>query len=121
MYMQKYWVQSVFVLFISEETESGFITFRAFNSDQAAVAMCSGVKPTECNPQNVSYAFVGISGFWSKQIINILEVSDWYKCVLQYCIGGGGFFPERQQCGDFTALDQASKHLTQSAVLLFYR
>ncbi len=58
--MHKYWVQTVFVLFISEEFESGFITFRVFNTDQAAMAMCSGVKPTECNPQHVSHAFVSI-------------------------------------------------------------
>ncbi|KAK2890558.1 hypothetical protein QQF64_006658 [Cirrhinus molitorella] len=75
---------------VGKETESGFVTFRVFNADQAAMAMCSGVKPTECNPQH-------------------------------YCIGGGGFFQERQHCGDFTALDETSKHFTQSAVLLFYR
>ncbi len=47
-------------MFISEEFESGFIAFRVFSADQAAVAMCSGVKPTECNPQHVSPAFVSI-------------------------------------------------------------
>ncbi|XP_051505493.1 intelectin-like [Myxocyprinus asiaticus] len=83
-----------------KEFESGFITFRVFNTDKAAMAMCSGVKPTGCNPQH-------------------------------YCIGGGGFFPERNQCGDFTALDgssdgtqkemTASKEMIESAVLLFYR
>ncbi|XP_067312856.1 LOW QUALITY PROTEIN: intelectin 3 [Pseudorasbora parva] len=79
-----------------DEFESGFITFRVFNADRAALALCSGVRPTQCNPQH-------------------------------YCIGGGGFFPQRDQCGDFTALDlsdtkrEASKLLTESAVLLFYR
>lgn len=53
--------------------------------------------------------------------------------LLQYCIGGGGYFPEvsPRQCGDFTALDwngvgahkdwSASKELTDAAVLIFYR
>ena len=75
-----------------KDFEPGFITFRVFNSDQAAMAMCSGIKPTECNPQH-------------------------------YCIGGG-YFPQRLQCGDFTGLDlreAASKQLTESSVLLFYR
>nr|ADK27721.1 intelectin [Hypophthalmichthys nobilis] len=75
-----------------KDFESGFVTFRVFNSDRAAMAMCSGVKPTECNPQH-------------------------------YCIGGG-YFPQGQQCGDFTGLDlsgTASKQLIESSVLLFYR
>lgn len=70
--------------------KSSFVTFRVFNADQAAMAMCSGHKPTECNSQH-------------------------------YCIGGGGFFPDPQQCGDFTSQEQAFKALTQSSVLLFYR
>ena len=52
---------------------------------------------------------------------------------LQFCIGGGGHFPEGvpRQCGDFTAFDwdgygtntewSASKEITEAAVLLFYR
>ncbi|KAK7138483.1 hypothetical protein R3I94_013952 [Phoxinus phoxinus] len=78
------------------EFESGFVTFRVFDSDRAAMAMCSGVRPTQCSPQH-------------------------------YCIGGGGYFPTSDQCGDFTALDRshthtgASRRLTESAVLLFYR
>ncbi|KAG8435225.1 hypothetical protein GDO86_013247, partial [Hymenochirus boettgeri] len=50
-----------------------------------------------------------------------------------YCIGGGGYFPERDpvQCGDFAAFDwdgygthkgsSSSLEMTESAVLLFYR
>lgn len=77
---------------VRNEFESGFITFRVFNTDQSAMAMCSGIKPSECNTQN-------------------------------YCIGGGGFFVQPEQCGDFTALDlkETFKQPTQSAVLLFYR
>ena len=53
--------------------------------------------------------------------------------VLQYCIGGGGHFPEAvpRQCGDFASFDwdgygtnvgwSASRELTEAAVLLFYR
>ena len=51
---------------------------------------------------------------------------------LQYCVGGGGHFPEAaHQCGDFTSFDwdgygsnngwSASKDMTESALLLFYR
>ncbi|TRY81336.1 hypothetical protein DNTS_029762 [Danionella cerebrum] len=72
--------------------ESGFITFRVFNSDKGAMAMCSGVKPVECNPHH-------------------------------FCVGGGGFFPQREQCGDFTSLDldKTFRGSTQSSVLIFYR
>ncbi|XP_069402384.1 intelectin-2 [Ovis canadensis] len=50
-----------------------------------------------------------------------------------HCIGGGGFFPERNpsQCGDFSAFDwdgygthrgsSSSREITEAAVLLFYR
>ncbi|KAM4583567.1 intelectin-like [Odontesthes bonariensis] len=81
---------------IRREFEPGFITFRAINNEQAAMAICSGVKPTGCNTEH-------------------------------YCIGGGGFFPESHlQCGDFPGFDwghgaSASKEMTESAVLMFYR
>ncbi|XP_066514751.1 intelectin-like isoform X2 [Hoplias malabaricus] len=80
----------------------GFITFRVFNNEKAAMAICSGVNVTGCNTEH-------------------------------YCIGGGGYFPEGspKQCGDFTAFDwegygtnkgaSASREITESAVLLFYR
>uniref|UniRef100_A0A8C1XWM9 Fibrinogen C-terminal domain-containing protein n=1 Tax=Cyprinus carpio TaxID=7962 RepID=A0A8C1XWM9_CYPCA len=53
--------------------------------------------------------------------------------VYEFCIGGGGHFPEwsPRQCGDFTSFDwdgygtnvgwSASKVITEAAVLLFYR
>ncbi|KAJ8286317.1 hypothetical protein GJAV_G00037080 [Gymnothorax javanicus] len=80
----------------------GFITFRVFNNERAALAICSGVNPTGCNTEH-------------------------------FCIGGGGHFPEAAplQCGDFAGFDwsgygtligwSASREMTESAVLLFYR
>nr|XP_006641047.1 PREDICTED: intelectin-like [Lepisosteus oculatus] len=80
----------------------GFITFRAFNNEQAAMAICSGVRPTGCHTEH-------------------------------FCVGGGGYFAEGggRQCGDFTGLDwdgygthqgwSASREMTESAMLLFYR
>ncbi|XP_076868817.1 intelectin-like isoform X1 [Brachyhypopomus gauderio] len=85
-----------------EEFEPGFVTFRVFNHERAAMALCSGVKVTGCHTEH-------------------------------YCIGGGGHFPEAtpRQCGDFTGFDwdgygtrvgwSASREITESAVLLFYR
>lgn len=85
------------------EYEAGFIAFRPINNERAAMAICSGVKPTTgCNTEH-------------------------------YCIGGGGHFPEHSpdQCGDFPSFDwdrvskgngwSASKEITEAAVLLFYR
>ena len=84
------------------EFEPGFITFRPINYERAAMAICSGVKPTtRCNTEH-------------------------------YCIGGGGYFREHnEQCGDFPAFDwdrlgisqgwSASKEMREAAVLLFYR
>uniref|UniRef100_A0A8D0GXX7 Intelectin 1 n=1 Tax=Sphenodon punctatus TaxID=8508 RepID=A0A8D0GXX7_SPHPU len=84
------------------EFVAGFIQFRVFNQEKAAMALCSGVKVTGCNTEH-------------------------------HCIGGGGFFAEGspRQCGDFTGFDwngygahkdwSASRELTESAVLLFYR
>lgn len=56
------------VLFFSEDFESGFITFRVFNDDRAAMAMCSGVKPTECNPQHVSHFSAFVTSEYCKGI-----------------------------------------------------
>ncbi|XP_048014119.1 intelectin-like [Megalobrama amblycephala] len=79
----------------------GFITFRVFNTETAAMAICSGVKPTGCHTEHF--------------------------CIG----GGGHFpegVPK--QCGDFTSFDwdgygtntgwSASKEITEAAVLLFY-
>ncbi|XP_068103477.1 intelectin-1a-like [Hyperolius riggenbachi] len=88
---------------IMREVTTGFIQFRVFNNERAAMALCPGMKITNgCNTEHV-------------------------------CIGGGGYFPEAspKQCGDFPAFDwdgvgthyasSASKELTESAVLIFYR
>ncbi|KAL4635155.1 intelectin-1a-like [Arapaima gigas] len=84
------------------EYEPGYITFRAFNNEKAALALCSGLKPKGCN-------------------------------IEHFCIGGGGFFAEGsgRQCGDFAGFDwngygthsqwSASKEMTESVVMLFYR
>ncbi|MBN3308314.1 ITLN protein, partial [Amia calva] len=80
----------------------GFITFRPFNNERAAMAICSGVRTTGCNTEH-------------------------------YCVGGGGYFPEGNgiQCGDFAQFDangygthvgwSASREMTESSMLLFYR
>ncbi|CAI5680318.1 unnamed protein product [Oreochromis niloticus] len=82
------------------EFEPGFITFRAINRERAAMAICSGVKPT-----------VGYN-------------------TEHYCIGGGGYFHPEQcgdfPSFDYDRLggDQgwsASREMTEAAVLLFYR
>nr|AAI65455.1 Zgc:153219 protein [Danio rerio] len=82
--------------------EPGFITFRVLNNEKAAMALCSGAKPTGCNTEHF--------------------------CIG----GGEHFpegYPK--QCGDFTGFDwngygtntewSASRELTEAAVLLFYR
>uniref|UniRef100_A0A8C2DZR9 Fibrinogen C-terminal domain-containing protein n=1 Tax=Cyprinus carpio TaxID=7962 RepID=A0A8C2DZR9_CYPCA len=80
----------------------GFIAFRVFNTERAAMAFCSGVKPTACQTEHF--------------------------CIG----GGGHFPEATpRQCGDFTGFDwdgygtnlgsSASKEITEAAVLLFYR
>lgn len=82
--------------------EPGFITFRVFNNEKAAMAICSGVKPTGCD---IEHFCIG---------------------------GGGHFPEAApRQCGDFTSFDwdgygtnagwSASKEITEAAVLIFYR
>uniref|UniRef100_A0AAZ1WYF6 Fibrinogen C-terminal domain-containing protein n=1 Tax=Oreochromis aureus TaxID=47969 RepID=A0AAZ1WYF6_OREAU len=82
------------------EFEPGFITFRAINYERAAMAICSGVKPT-----------VGYN-------------------TEHYCIGGGGYFHPDQcgdfPSFDYDRLGReqgwsASREMTEAAVLLFYR
>ncbi|XP_062406203.1 intelectin-like [Sardina pilchardus] len=80
----------------------GYITFRVFNFERAAMALCSGVKPTACHTEHF--------------------------CIG----GGGHFPEGApRQCGDFTSFDwngygtnvgaSASRQITEAAVLLFYR
>ncbi|XP_076129892.1 intelectin-like [Alosa pseudoharengus] len=80
----------------------GYVTFRVFNNERAAMAMCSGVRPTGCNTETY--------------------------CIG----GGGHFPEAApRQCGDFPCFDwngygtgrewSASREMTEAAVLLFYR
>ncbi|KAF4111172.1 hypothetical protein G5714_008203 [Onychostoma macrolepis] len=75
---------------------------RIFNTERAALALCSGVKPTGCNSEHF--------------------------CIG----GGGHFPEGApRQCGDFASFDwdgygtnagwSASREITEAAVLLFYR
>ncbi|KAG9259698.1 intelectin-like [Astyanax mexicanus] len=84
------------------EFEPGFIAFRVFNNERAAMAICSGVRPTGCNTE--------------------------HYCIG----GGGHFPEAApRQCGDFPSFDwsgygtntewSASKEITEAAVFLFYR
>ncbi|NP_001085762.1 intelectin 2 L homeolog isoform X2 [Xenopus laevis] len=81
---------------------AGFVQFRVFNTETAALALCPGVKMTTCNSEHF--------------------------CIG----GGGYFPEGNpRQCGDFTAFDwdgygehkgvSMSKEMTEAAVLLFYR
>ncbi|XP_060109408.1 intelectin-1-like [Heteronotia binoei] len=83
------------------EFVAGFIHFRVFNREKAAMALCAGVKVTGCNTE--------------------------HHCIG----GGGYFPEATpRQCGDFTGFDwdgygahvnwSVSKELTDSAMLLFY-
>ncbi|XP_034146925.1 intelectin-like [Esox lucius] len=84
------------------EFQPGFITFRAVNTERAAMAICSGVKPTGCNTEHYC---IGGGGFYPEA--------------------------GPRQCGDFPAFDwdgygtnagwSASKEITEAAVMLFYR
>ncbi|KAI2662626.1 Intelectin [Labeo rohita] len=87
---------------VREIFEPGFITFRVFNTEKAAMALCSGVKPKTCHTEHF--------------------------CIG----GGGYFPEAApRQCGDFTSFDwsgygtnsgaSASREMTEAAVLLFYR
>ncbi|XP_073442002.1 intelectin-1-like [Dendrobates tinctorius] len=85
-----------------KEFVPGFVQFRAFNYEKAALALCPGVKVTGCNAEAHC---IGGGGF-------IPEGNP-------------------RQCGDFAAFDwegygthvgwSSSKEIIESAVLLFYR
>ncbi|XP_067847069.1 intelectin-1a-like [Heptranchias perlo] len=80
------------------EFEPGFVQFRVFNNEKAALAMCSGMKYKGCNPEHVC---IGGGGYFPEG--------------------------SPRQCGDFTAFDWdgygkgASKEIIEAAVLIFYR
>ncbi|XP_063078345.1 intelectin-like [Engraulis encrasicolus] len=81
---------------------AGYVTFRVFNSEKAALALCSGTKPTGCHSEHFC---IGGGGFFPEG--------------------------NPRQCGDFTSFDwegvgthrgwSASKQMTEAAVLIFYR
>uniref|UniRef100_A0A8C3SCC3 Fibrinogen C-terminal domain-containing protein n=1 Tax=Chelydra serpentina TaxID=8475 RepID=A0A8C3SCC3_CHESE len=84
------------------EFAPGYIQFRVFNAEKAAMALCAGLKVTGCNTE--------------------------HRCIG----GGGFFPEGNPiQCGDFPAFDwngygthqhwSVSKEMIESAVLLFYR
>ncbi|XP_059574143.1 intelectin-like protein [Alligator mississippiensis] len=81
---------------------AGFVQFRVFNNEKAAMALCSGTKVTGCNTE--------------------------HHCIG----GGGFFPEGNpRQCGDFPAFDwdgygthqswSTSREMIESSVLLFYR
>uniref|UniRef100_A0A8C4WM86 Fibrinogen C-terminal domain-containing protein n=1 Tax=Gopherus evgoodei TaxID=1825980 RepID=A0A8C4WM86_9SAUR len=81
---------------------AGYIQFRVFNNEKAAMALCSGVKVTGCNTKTYC---IGGGGFFPEA--------------------------NPAQCGDFPAFDwngygthqhwSISKEMIESTVLLFYR
>ncbi|XP_073321150.1 intelectin-like [Pagrus major] len=81
------------------EFEPGFITFRAINNERAAMAICSGVKPTGCHTEHYC---IGGGGYFDPRQCGDFPSFDW----------------------DRLGHDQgwsASKEMTEAAVLLFYR
>ncbi|XP_068103123.1 intelectin-1-like [Hyperolius riggenbachi] len=84
------------------EYEAGYVQFRVFNHESAALALCSGIRPNGCNSEHLC---IGGGGYFAEA--------------------------DPKQCGDFTSLDwdgygthtdwSSSKELIESAVLLFYR
>ncbi|XP_068103127.1 intelectin-1-like [Hyperolius riggenbachi] len=84
------------------EFEAGFVQFRVFNYEKAAMALCPGVQVKRCNTE---HHCIGGGGFFPEE--------------------------DPKQCGDFTSFDyngygthwgsSTSKDITESAVLLFYR
>ncbi|XP_043915661.1 intelectin-1a-like isoform X2 [Protopterus annectens] len=84
------------------EFEAGYVQFRVFNNERAAMAMCSGVKVIGCNTE--------------------------HHCIG----GGGHFPEDApKECGDFASFDydgygteygsSCSKAITESSVLIFYK
>ncbi|XP_029437099.1 intelectin-1 [Rhinatrema bivittatum] len=84
------------------EFVAGYVHFRVFNNEKAALAFCPGVKVTGCNTE---HHCIGGGGFFP-------EASP-------------------KQCGDFASFDwdgygigagwSSSKAITEAAVMLFYR
>ncbi|KAG8014794.1 Intelectin [Nibea albiflora] len=84
---------------LKAEFESGFITFRPINNERAAMAICSGIKPTGCNTEHYC---IGGGGYFRPEQCGDFPSFDW----------------------DTVANSQgssASKEMIEAAVLLFYR
>uniref|UniRef100_UPI00398EC1A8 intelectin-1-like n=1 Tax=Pristiophorus japonicus TaxID=55135 RepID=UPI00398EC1A8 len=95
-------IRNFYGSFVRGEFEPGFVQFRVFNKEKAALAMCSGMETKGCNSEHF--------------------------CIG----GGGYFPEESpRQCEDFAAFDwngysmgkvySATKVITEAAVLIFYR
>ncbi|XP_069839078.1 intelectin-1-like [Dendropsophus ebraccatus] len=93
---------NLYTAIAKDRTTAGYIHFRVFNNEKAAMALCPGLRmDTFCDTEHV-------------------------------CIGGGGFFLEGSplQCGDFTGTAwngvgthvgfSASKDFVESSILIFY-
>ncbi|XP_067328481.1 intelectin-1-like [Anolis sagrei] len=84
------------------EFVAGYIQFRVFNNEKAAMALCAGIKATGCNTEMFC---VGGGGYFPES--------------------------SPRQCGDYTAFEwdgygshsgwSVSKELLESAMLIFYR
>lgn len=72
--------------------EPGFVTFRVYNKKKAAMALCSGIKPTGCHTEHYCIGEVGHPDQCG-------DFSDLYK----------------------VPVGSLSKKITESAVLIFYR
>ncbi|XP_062376462.1 intelectin-like [Sardina pilchardus] len=87
---------------VRDEFEPGFVTFSVFNNDRAPMAICSGIKPTGCQPQ---YYCIGGGGYYPTGTLVL--------------------------CGDFNAFDwtifggsgnhKAAQKMIDASMLLFYR
>uniref|UniRef100_A0A3P8TPV7 Intelectin 1 n=1 Tax=Amphiprion percula TaxID=161767 RepID=A0A3P8TPV7_AMPPE len=81
------------------ESEPRFITFRPINYERAAMAICSGLKPTGCNSEHYC---IGGGGYFHPEQCGDFPSFDW----------------------DTLGNEQgwsASKEMSEAAVLLFYR
>lgn len=110
--------------------------------------ICDNGKPEDFKNRNLNYVFFKysvkffrcnyiLSWYTSGSALVLDQQSLWIVInvliFLQFCIGGGGHFPEGapKQCGDFAGFDwsgygthtgnSASREITEAAVLLFYR
>ena len=55
------------MLVFTDEFIPGFVTFRVFNYERAAMAMCSGIRPTGCNTEHVRMTSTQLPCWFKKQ------------------------------------------------------